>query len=128
MESWLEAQGVEAVERPEWQVPTAEDVRPQLDSSERVLKRPPTRPAGLDAQRSRAHDLIDGLSPRDLEAALVYLEFLRERRAEAAPSAPREGRELALVAPGARGGGDRELARDREPARLESDDESADEP
>jgi hypothetical protein len=128
MEAWLEAQGVEAVERPEWQVPTADDVRPQLDSSERPVRRPPApvapaRVVGIEAQRTRAHDLIDGLSQRDLEAALVYLEFLRERRASSAPPAAREPRELSLVTHSARG--------EREPlqreALREGDDEDIDE-
>ncbi len=116
MESWLDAQGVQAVERPEWQVPTAEDVRPQLESSERVVRRPPPRPSGLEAQRSRAHELIDGLSARDLEAALVYLEFMRERRAGGPAPAPRE---LSLVAQGARP--EREPPRAREPERRDDD-------
>lgn len=125
MESWLDAQGVESVERPEWQVPTADDVRPQLESSERVVRRP-ARPTGIEAQRGRAHELIDGLSPRDLEAALVYLEFMRDRRTGApglgAGPAPREARELALVAHGARP--DREPLRAREPDREREDDAS----
>lgn len=113
MESWLEAQGVEAVERPEWQVPTADDVRPQLESHERVVRRTPARPVGLDAQRARAHDIIDGLGPRDLEAAITYLDFLRERRGSAPPG-PRDGRELALVSQS--GPSHREGTREREGA------------
>jgi hypothetical protein len=117
MESWLEAQGVEVVDRPEWQVPTADDVRPvvatdpaersQERSVERVVRRspPPPRPSGLDSQRARAHDVIDSLTPRDLEAALVYLEFMRDRsRASATVPVGRDpardlapARELSLV-------------------------------
>ena len=114
MESWLEAQGVEAVARPEWQVPTADDVRPQLESPERVVRRPPPpapRFAGVEANRARAHDMIDGLGPRDLEAAIAYLEFLRERRGVGGATPP-QGRELSLV--GQPTG--REPPRDREPS------------
>ena len=96
MESWLEAQGVEAVQRPEWQVPTADDVRPQLESSERVVRKPAPRPGGAEALRARVHEMIDGLGARDLEAAMTYLEFLRERRTSTV-SPSREGRELSLV-------------------------------
>jgi hypothetical protein len=119
MESWLEAQGVSSVERPEWEVPTAADVRPALDSTERLVRRPPpapARPVGLDAQRARAHDVIDSLSPRDLEAALVYLEFMRDRRGSATSSpvsAP--PRELSLVSPPTRV--------EREPMRSVSDED-----
>ncbi|MDB4974931.1 MAG: hypothetical protein JWN48_3272 [Myxococcaceae bacterium] len=136
MESWLEAQGVVAVERPEWQVPTADDVRPQLerpverphDSTERpVIRRTPMppRPSGLEGQRKRAHDVIDSLSPRELEAALAYLEFMRDRAratapAPAAPAPAAPPRELSLVAPAARI--DRESLRDRD------DDDDSDEP
>jgi len=125
MESWLEAQGVESIERPEWQVPTADDVRPQLESHERVVRRPPPRPTGPEALRARAHEIIDGLGPRDLEAAMTYLEFLRDRRGSSPPG-PRDGRELALVAQPAPG--QREPLRDRDSQhaldreRDESDD------
>jgi hypothetical protein len=122
MESWLEAQGVEAVQRPEWQVPTADDVRPQLDSHERVVRRPAVRPGGPEAQRARAHEIIDGLSARDLEAAMTYLEFLRERRGSSPPA--RDGRELSLVtappAPLRDAARERDAAADRE--RDEDDD------
>ncbi|MET0340380.1 MAG: UPF0158 family protein [Polyangiales bacterium] len=99
MEGWLDAQGVEAVERPEWQVPSADDVRPQLESHERVVRRP-VRGGALDVARQRAHDMLDALAPRELEAALTYLEFLRDRRLSGAPApgpSAREGRELSLV-------------------------------
>lgn len=134
MEAWLEAQGVEAVERPEWQVPTADDIRPQLESTERVVRRTPSRPPAFEAQRVRAHDLIDGLSPRDLEAALVYLEFLRDRGRGVLPPGMREGRELSLIAHGARGDRERERERERErsapppPDNDAGDDDLSDEP
>ena len=127
MESWLEAQGVVSVERPEWQVPTADDVRPALDrqveNTERVIVRrsptpAPPRPNSLEAQRTRAHDVVDSLSPRELEAALAYLEFMRDRSRAPSPGAPAAlvsasaPRELSLVAAAVRG--DREHLRDRD--------------
>jgi len=139
MESWLEAQGVQAVERPEWHVPTADDVRPQLEqSAERPVRRPPPPPraTGLEAQRTRAHDIVDALGPRDLEAALVYLDFLRARHAGGPASMPppremsappRESRELSLVAHGGRAGLEREQAsgdRDHRDRSRDADDDS----
>jgi len=129
MEAWLEAQGVSAIERPEWHVPTADDVRPQLESSERPVRRPPppaARPTSLEAQRVRAHDIVDLLGPRDLEAALVYLEFLRDRRGTGAPPPPRDppSRELSLVAHAARGEG---TSGDRD-RRDRDEGDSSDEP
>jgi hypothetical protein len=133
MEAWLDAQGVSVVDRPEWTVPTAEDVRPQLErpalerarietSEHRVIRRTPVRPpAPSDASlRTRAHDLIDSLSQRDLELALQYLEIMR--RASPTPSTPAP-RELSLVTPRI----DRESLRDRDkPADGPADDEDGD--
>ncbi len=136
MEAWLDAQGVSVVDRPEWTVPTAEDVRPavsepppRMESEQRVIRRTPVRPPpvlGGDL-RTRAHDLIDSLSQRDLEAAVAYLEFTRDRgrpapvsAAPVAPSPP-PSRELSLVTPRI----DRESLRDRdEPADDEDGDPS----
>jgi hypothetical protein len=145
MESWLEAQGVQAVERPEWAVPTADDVRPQLDTHstglppvERAVVRRsplPPRPAavvdGPAGQRKRAHDVIDSLSQRELEAALAYLEFMRDRARGAAPAASpattfrardesSSTRELSLVSSAAAGSGVHE--------RDDDDDDLSDEP
>jgi hypothetical protein len=131
MESWLDAQGVEVVDRPEWQVPTADDVRPVVETApttERVVRRSPlpARPSGLEAQRLRAHDVIDSLTPRDLEAALVYLEFMRDRSRAAGPAAASPPRELSLVSHSR----EREPLRDREPPRHDDDahDDSLDDP
>ncbi|HEX5661026.1 MAG TPA: UPF0158 family protein [Polyangiales bacterium] len=138
MEAWLDAQGVSVVDRPEWQVPTAEDVRPQLNrteppklesSEQRVIRRTPVRPPAIPTSdlRARAHDLIDSLSQRDLEAAVVYLEFTRDRGRPApvsvsTPATP-PSRELSLVTPRI----DRESLRDRDKPALEpADDEDGD--
>ena len=156
MESWLQAQGVTPVERPEWQVPTADDVRPAVehksdrpsDAPERVVERSvvrrstplPPRPNSADVLRKRAHDVIDSLSARELEGVLGYLEFTRERGRTipppiAAPSTPSTppgaARELSLVSPTVRP--DRETARDRDftpPSRERDrdDDDDDDEP
>jgi hypothetical protein len=136
MEAWLDAQGVAVVDRPEWTVPTADDVRPQLErpvletarietSEQRVIRRTPVRPPPPVSSdlRARAHDLIDSLSQRDLEAAVVYLEFTRDR-GRPAPVAP-ASRELSLVTPRI----DRESLRDRDKPSLNdkpADDEDGD--
>lgn len=86
MEAWLDAQGVVSVERPEWAVPTAEDVRPQVETVERVVvpqaRRPvaPSRASAAESVRRHALELIELLPARELEMALSYMEFLRERR------------------------------------------------
>jgi hypothetical protein len=136
MEAWLDAQGVSVVDRPEWHVPTADEVRPavaerpepvRVESEQRVIRRTPVRPPPQlhSDVRARAHDLIDSLSQRDLEAAVAYLEFTRERNRPAPvvpapaalPAVP--SRELSLVTPRI----DRESLRDRD---KPADDEDGD--
>ncbi len=85
MESWLNAHGLTPVERPQWRVPTADEVKPvtatgepAAESAEAPAKK--SRAAVAEVQRKRIHELIDLLPARELEAALAYLEFLRERR------------------------------------------------
>lgn len=80
MESWLEAQGVEAMARPEWEVPTVEDVKPQVEPTVEKPVRRTVRSSTVEAQRKRLHELVDALHARELESAVAYLEFLRERR------------------------------------------------
>lgn len=92
MEAWLDAQGVVSVERPEWNVPTAEEVRPQIESAERAAARRPSRSGVIEAQRRRLAELVELLPVRELDAALAFLEFLRERRPLPRP-VPREPRE-----------------------------------
>jgi hypothetical protein len=88
MDSWLTAHGIHSVERPTWHVPTAQEigeVQPETtkpaEPDERV-----SRVAVSDAHRKRLHALVDGLSPRDMETAGTFLEFLQGRRH--APSLP----------------------------------------
>lgn len=85
MESWLTAHGIHSVERPTWHVPTADEIEPEVqqpldESVERV-----GRSAAGDVHRKRLHDLVDRLSPRDLEKAGSFLEFLAERHASSIP-------------------------------------------
>jgi hypothetical protein len=93
MEAWLDAQGVVPVERPEWAVPTADDVRPQVENVERLQPRRNARPSLVEAQRRRLQELIEALPARELELALSFLEFLRERRPSYRGHA-RDGRDL----------------------------------
>jgi hypothetical protein len=88
MDSWLTAHGIHSVERPTWHVPTAQEigeVQPETtkpaEPDERV-----SRVAVSDAHRKRLHALVDGLSPRDMETAGTFLEFLQGRHH--APSLP----------------------------------------
>ena len=83
MESWLTAHGIHSVERPNWHVPTAEDVQPEappeVPSKQESGVQRSFREASPDANRTLVHDLVDAIAPRDLEMARVFLEFLRDR-------------------------------------------------
>jgi hypothetical protein len=99
MEAWLTAHGIRAVERPKWRVPSAEEVKPAVEQAE--LERPgrKSRAQIAEAQRKKLRELIDILPARELDAALAFLEFLRERkhiprpRAKVAEGAPPEAAE-----------------------------------
>jgi hypothetical protein len=104
MEAWLAAHGVRAVERPKWRVPTADEVKPVVEQAE--LERPHrrSRAAIVEAHRKRLHELIDVLPARELDAAVAFLEFLRERKHTPRPRA----KEAEAGAPAARAEGDGE--------------------
>jgi hypothetical protein len=80
MEGWLDAQGIAPVERPEWEVPTAEDVQAVLEAPPAPVARKPVRPHA-ELARARARELIDALPSRHLETVCGLLSFLIERKA-----------------------------------------------
>lgn len=79
MEAWLETHGIEPVERPQWRVPTAEDVLGSEPPPERAPKKSPKAKVS-ETQRARLQELVDTLPVRELDAALAFLEFLQERK------------------------------------------------
>jgi hypothetical protein len=93
MESWLTAHGIQSIERPTWHVPTAEEVQPESDQPDRqseaaaVAETPVSRPPAPlgEPPRKRLHELVDGLSSRDLATAQTFLEFLRDKRHASMP-------------------------------------------
>ena len=87
MESWLEAHGIEPVERPKWRVPTAEEVKPQVEQSEAERPGRKNRAAIADALRGKLRELVEVLPARELDAAVAFLEFLRERKHTPRPRA-----------------------------------------
>ncbi|MBW2463328.1 MAG: hypothetical protein JRH11_16885 [Deltaproteobacteria bacterium] len=96
MEAWLTAHGIDPIARPSWQVPSADEVKENVQQQESVNPGRESRAAIADTHRAKAHEMVDLLPARELDAALAYLEFLRERkrtpRAQAkaaeAPQAP----------------------------------------
>jgi hypothetical protein len=80
MEGWLNAHGIDPVERSEWRVPTADEVRPQVEREEERRAGKRSRAAVAEAQRQRLGELVELLPARELDAAIAFLEFLRERK------------------------------------------------
>lgn len=80
METWLDAHGIAPAERSQWRVPTAEEVRPQVAREEERRAGRRSRAALAEAQRRRLAELVELLPARELDAAVAFLEFLRERK------------------------------------------------
>ncbi|MBN1655203.1 MAG: hypothetical protein JXA30_15650 [Deltaproteobacteria bacterium] len=80
IEAWLDTHGLVAVEREKWEVPSANDVREAVNREE--VERPERRNrfAAAEASRQRLQELVELLPVRELENAVAYLEFLRERK------------------------------------------------
>lgn len=78
MESWLETHRMVAVPRKEWRVPTADEVQPVEGADAEKPRK--NRAALADAQRKRLGELCEQLPTRELDAAIAFLEFLRERK------------------------------------------------
>jgi hypothetical protein len=89
MEAWLTAHGIKAVERPTWHVPSADEVAvepEELAEPATPSEEPPSpAPAPKKSDRQQLHEMVDALSPRDLEMASSFLEFLGDRRRPAKP-------------------------------------------
>ena len=75
MDSWLEAHEIKAVDRPTWDVPPAPAPPPE---PERPARR--GRAAQVEGQKHLLHELIEQLPNRELDTAIAFLEFLRDRR------------------------------------------------
>jgi hypothetical protein len=80
MESWLEAHGIDAIERDQWDVPSAEDVMDAVEREENERPERRNRAAMAAAARNRLQELVNALPVRELDAAAAFLEFLRERK------------------------------------------------
>ncbi|GAB4202632.1 MAG: hypothetical protein OHK0013_16080 [Sandaracinaceae bacterium] len=77
MEQWLSTHSIEAVARSEWHVPTADEVQKPFDE-DRPGRR--NRTLAVEQQRRRIQELAELLPARELDAAVAFLEFLRERK------------------------------------------------
>ena len=86
MEAWLDSNDLEAVPRVVWTPPAPEDAAetPAEDEAVETLRR---ARMGIEGLRRRLRDAVDGVPARDLETALAFLEWLRDRGRAAAVEA-----------------------------------------
>jgi hypothetical protein len=87
MEAWLTAHAIQAVPRPQWSepAPSETDVAPDSPASGHDLEEPKSttgrRARSAEASREHLRELLESLSPRDLESLAAFAEFLKARRA-----------------------------------------------
>ena len=74
MEAWLSAHDLEAIPRPDWPVPSADEVVPREEEGA------VPRAVIIEERRARVRSLVELLPVRELDAAEAYLDFLRTRR------------------------------------------------
>jgi hypothetical protein len=80
MQSWLDAHTLESVAREAWEVPSADEVKDAVEREEKARPARKTRTAHADAARARLRELVELLPVRELDMAVEFLDFLRERR------------------------------------------------
>lgn len=108
MEAWLEAHQLCATPRTEWHVPTAEEVQktmPEATATPDTAERPrKSRAVVADSLRKRIHELSEQLPARELDAALAFLEFLRDRKHLPRAHSKSDGEDGAASAAGSEAG------------------------
>jgi len=78
MESWLAAHGIEAIIRPQWKVPTPDEVhevKVETPAGDQVKVS-----ATMSALRQKGSEILETLPIRELDLAVGFLEFLMTRR------------------------------------------------
>lgn len=81
MEAWLEAHDVEAQARPVWVPSETTQSEPETeDDAVATLRR---ARLGIEGMRKRLRDAADLVPAREIETAVAFLEWLRERRLNA---------------------------------------------
>ncbi len=78
MEAWLEAHDIEAVARPVWTPPHGETAESPEAEDEAVATLRRAR-MGIEGLRRRLREAADLVPSRDIETAIAFLEWLRDR-------------------------------------------------
>jgi hypothetical protein len=88
MEAWLSAHAIRATPRPQWDegvAPPDSELPPDSVVSSPDLEAPKStsgrRSRNAEASRELLRELVESLGPRDLDAVVAFVEFLKARRA-----------------------------------------------
>jgi uncharacterized membrane protein YgcG len=79
MDAWLEAHNIEAVARPVWSPPASEVSEEIAEEDDAVATLRRAR-LGVEGERRRLRELVDAVALKDVDTAIAFLEFLRDRR------------------------------------------------
>jgi hypothetical protein len=79
MEQWLEAHSIEAVPRQVWAPPAPQSEAESADAEAVAVLRKAR--AGVEGMRRKLREAADLVPSREIETAIAFLEWLRERRA-----------------------------------------------
>jgi hypothetical protein len=82
MDAWLEAHNIEAVARPVWSPPASEVSEEIAEEDDAVATLRRAR-LGVEGERRRLRELVDAVHLKDVDTAIAFLEFLRDRRGRA---------------------------------------------
>ncbi|MDO9018273.1 MAG: UPF0158 family protein [Deltaproteobacteria bacterium] len=87
MEAWLDSHDLEAVPRVVWTPPAPEAGAAETPAEDEAVETLRRARMGIEGLRRRLRDAVDGVPSRDLETALAFLEWLRDRGHAAASDA-----------------------------------------
>ncbi|MBI5516097.1 MAG: hypothetical protein HY909_20100 [Deltaproteobacteria bacterium] len=79
MEAWLDAHSIEAVPRPVWTPPAESPAATPAEEDEAMAALRRAR-QGLEGLRRRLREVADLVPAREIETAIAFLEWLRDRR------------------------------------------------
>ncbi len=90
MDAWLVAHKIEAVARPVWNPPNPQEGGAALTEEQETVTALRKARAGVDGLRRRLREAADMVPAREIETAIAFLEWLRERRISGVPAVDEE--------------------------------------
>lgn len=90
MDAWLLAHKIEAVARPVWNPPTPQEGAAAVTEEQETVSALRKARAGVEGLRRRLREAADMVPAREIETAIAFLEWLRERRISGVPAVDEE--------------------------------------